>query len=80
MKTIIIENGIKPALQVTESTAPMFFHGEVRSYASLDTQQVKDYSKFSMRAFDAEAKYARHDAQFPLDLQEAYKMGEELSR
>ena len=74
------ENGIKPALAVTESTAPMFFHGEVKSYASLDTLQVRDYSKYAMGAFDAKAKQARHDRQFPLDLQECFKMGEALSK
>lgn len=74
------ENGIKPALAVTESTAPMFFHGEVKSYASLDTLQVADYSKFAMGAFDPEAKQERHNIQFPIDLQECFKMGEELSK
>ena len=74
------ENGIKPTLAVTESTAPMFFHGKVMSYASLDTLQVKDYSKYSMGAFDEAAKKERHDKQFPIDLQECFNMGAELSR
>ena len=74
------ENGIKPALAVTESTAPMFFHGKTESYASLDTLQVRDYSKFAMGAFDPEAKQRRHDTQFPVDLQECFKMGERLSK
>lgn len=74
------ENGIKPSLAVTEGTAPMFFHGDVKSYASLDTLQVRDYGKFSMGAFDEEAKKARHEAQFPVDLEECYKMGVELSK
>ena len=74
------ENGIKPTLAVTESTAPMFFHGRVESYASLDTLQVKDYSKFAMGAFDPEAKKQRHEEQFPIDLQECFKMGERLSK
>ena len=73
------ENGIKPNLAVTESTAPMFFKGKVKSYASLDTLQVKDYSKFAMGAFSEEAKKERHDKQFPVDLQECFKMGKELS-
>ena len=74
------ENGIKPTLAVTESTAPMFFHGKAESYASLDMLQVKDYSKFAMGAFDEEAKKKRHDEQFPVDLQECFKMGERLSK
>ena len=74
------EHGIKLTLAVTESTAPMFFHGKVESYASLDTLQVKDYSKFAMGAFDPEAKKQRHNEQFPIDLQECFKMGERLSK
>ena len=74
------ETGIKPSLVVTESTAPMFFHGKTASYASLDTLQVRDYSKFSMGAFDENAKKERHDSQFPIDLQECFKLGAELSK
>ena len=74
------ENGIKPSLAVTESTAPMFFHGKVKSYAALDTLQVKDYSKFSMGAFDEEAKKKHREEQFPADLAACFKMGAELSR
>ena len=74
------EKGIKPALSVTESTAPMFFKGKTESYVSLDTLQVKDYSKFAMRAFDPEEKRQHHNEQFPIDLQECFKMGERLSQ
>ena len=74
------ENGIKPTLAVMESTAPMFFKGKVRSYASLDTLQVKDYSRYAMGAFDEGAKKQRHETQFPMDLRECYQMGVELSQ
>ena len=74
------ENGIKPSLAITESTAPMFFHGKVESYASLDTLQVNDYSKYSMGAFDEEAKKKRREEQFPTDLAECFKLGAELSK
>ena len=74
------ENGLKPVLAVTENTAPMFFHGEVRSYAALDTLQVKDYSKYSMGAFSEEAKKQHHDVQFPIDMQECFRMGADLSK
>ena len=73
------ERGIKPSLAATENTAPMFFHGEVRSYAALDTLQVRDYSKYAMGAFDEEAKRVRHETQFPLDLAACFAMGRELS-
>ena len=74
------ETGIKPSLAATESTAAMFFHGDVKSYASLDTLQVRDYSKFAMRAFNEAAKKERHDRQFPIDLQECFNMGKDLSK
>ena len=48
------------------------------SYASLDTLQVNDYSKFAMSAFDKTAKKARHDKQFPKDLQKAFDLGKRL--
>lgn len=74
------ENDVKPALAITESWAPIFFKGQVKSYSSLDTLQVMDYSKYAMGAFDESAKRAHHDEQFPVDLQECFKMGEELSK
>ena len=74
------ESMVKPALQGTEGFAPLFFHGKVTSYAALDTLQVKDYSKYAMGAFDPQAKQARHDEQFPHDLEACFKMGKELGR
>jgi multimeric flavodoxin WrbA len=55
-------------------------NGEVRIYASCDTLQVSDYSKYNMAAFDESHKCKVHEEQFPLDLQEAYKLGAELSK
>lgn len=74
------ESNMHPALQMTEGMMGMLLRGTVRSYASSDTVQVSDYSKYSMSAFSAEAKKAHHEEQFPLDLQEAFKMGEEMNQ
>ena len=57
-----------------------FLGGKVMTYASCDTVQVADYSKYDMSAFSEEAKKAHHDQQFPLDLQAAFNMGVELSK
>ncbi len=74
------EKNLRPVLQVTESTSGMFFKGQVKSYASCDTLQVKDYSKYSMGAFDEEAKKKHREEQFPADLEECYQLGAELSK
>ncbi len=54
-------------------------NGKVMVYASCDTLQVKDYSKFSMAGFNEEHKKTVHEQQFPMDLEEAFKMGAALS-
>ena len=51
-----------------------------RTYAACDTLQVKDYSKYNMGMFNEEHKKQVREKQFPVDLEEAYKMGVELSR
>ena len=74
------ETAIRPTIAELESTASIFFHGKTESYASLDTLQVKDYSKYSMGLFDEAAKKKRREEQFPADLAECFKLGAELSR
>ena len=56
------------------------FKGRVMSHAALDTLQVTDYAKYAMGAFDAAAKQARHDEQFPRDLKACFDMGKEPSQ
>ena len=74
------ETGMRPALQNMEMVFKMILKCDVRSYAALDTTQVSDYSKFAMGAWDPEAKKAQRESQFPVDLQEAFKMGAEMSQ
>jgi multimeric flavodoxin WrbA len=63
-----------------EHSLVRLLNGEVRSLASCDTLQVPDYSKYNMTAFSEEHKRKVHDEVFPQDLQNAYKLGAELSR
>ncbi len=74
------ETTMKPALAATEGAFGMILHGEVRTLASCDTVQVSDYDKFDMGFFSGEAKKAHHDAQFPTDLENAYKLGQQLGK
>ena len=68
--------------QGLESSANIFnmLNGEVRIYPVLNTVQVKDYSKYSMSAFDGDAKKAYRKEHFPADLENAFKIGAELSK
>ena len=50
----------------------------VEVYASCDTLQVSDYSKYSMAGFNENHKKDMRQKQFPKDLKEAYLMGERL--
>ena len=54
-------------------------NGTVEVCTCCDTLQVKDYSKFSMASFDEEHKKEMREKQFPLDLEEAFRMGARLS-
>ena len=74
------DNHLRPYLDNVEGLFKMGLHGNVRSYAAYDTWQVKDYSKYDMGYFDGDAKKARHDVQFPLDMKECFKMGAEMSK
>lgn len=74
------EENMRPALQPTEYFYGLLLHGKIRSTASCDTLQVSEYSKFDMSGFDESDKKAHHDKQFPLDLEEAYKLGAEVSK
>lgn len=53
-------------------------NGSVEVYASCDTLQVSDYSKYNMAGFNENHKKDMRQKQFPKDLKEAYLMGERL--
>ncbi|MGI6721861.1 MAG: flavodoxin family protein [Anaerovoracaceae bacterium] len=74
------EQNMRPYLANVEGLFKMALHGEVRSYASCDTLQVKDYSKYDMALFNEESKRAHREEQFPIDLKKCCEMGAELSK
>lgn len=72
-----VETLIKPMAKNMEGLF-RFLNGTVKTYLSCNTTQVADYSKYSMAGFDPQVKKEVHEKQFPIDLEEAYKMGREL--
>lgn len=55
-------------------------NGNVEVYTACDTLQVNDYSKFNMASFSEEHKKEMREKQFPVDLEEAFRLGERLAR
>jgi putative NADPH-quinone reductase len=51
------------------------FVGPTKFMICGDTLQVEDYNKYNWTIFDPERKKARHEAEFPLKLKEAYNLG-----
>ena len=74
------EQNLRPYLSGVEGLFKMALHGETVSYAACDTWQIKDYSRYDMGFFNEEAKLAHREAQFPIDLREAFHMGETLGK
>ena len=54
------------------------FIGPTKVLVSGETLQVKDYSKYNMAGFDEDHKKEMREKQFPLDLENAFRMGEKL--
>jgi len=87
---VVLMIGI-PVLQIMTSNAPegMYrglvenyqqvlsrFVGPTEIFVSGDTLQLKDYGKTDWPwYFDAEAKYRRHETEFPKECQRAYELG-----
>ena len=53
-------------------------NGTILSYESFNTLQFKDYSKYHTAVFDEKIKKERHETQFPIDLENAFKLGKEI--
>lgn len=54
------------------------FVGPTKVMVCGNTLQVEDYTQYNWTYFDPEQKKAHHEAEFPLKLQEAYKLGAQL--
>ena len=74
------ENNLRPYLSNVEGLFQMALHGEIFSYASCDTLQVNDYSRYDMGFFNEAAKREHHDEQFPVDMKACYKLAEQISK
>ena len=57
-----------------------FLNGDVRIVPACDTLQVKDYSKYEMRSFSEEHKKKIHEEEFPMILEQAFKIGSKTER
>lgn len=55
-------------------------NGNVEVYAACDTLQVNDYSKFNMAGFSEKHKKEMREKHLPIDLEEAFRLGERLAR
>lgn len=55
------------------------FVGPTEVFVSGETQQVKDYSKFSWTMFDGEQRYERREKVFPQELKAVFKKGASLA-
>ena len=55
------------------------FFGNCTTLLSTNTMQVKDYSRYHLGAFDANAKKLRHETVFPQDCQKAFDLGVQLA-
>ena len=67
----------KKAKEIAQSFKAL--NGSVEVYACCDTLQVRDYSRYNMAGFNEGHKREMREKQFPLDLEEAFRMGAELS-
>ena len=74
------QQNLRPYIENIENLFSFGLHGKVVNYASCDTLQVKDYSKYDMGMFSEEAKKIHHEEQFPFDMKRCYDMGVELSK
>lgn len=74
------EAAMRPALAPVEAGFKHLLKGEVLTYASCDTFQVPDYSKYNMAMFDPAHKAEVHRTQFPQDLQAAFALGKKLAQ
>ena len=55
-------------------------NGSPRKGWNTDTLQAKDYSRYHLGRFGAEAKRLRHETVFPQDCQKAFELGVRLGQ
>ena len=72
------EIGYPVIFQRYENWMKLFF-GHCETLLSTDTLQAKDYSRYHLGLWDADAKRQRHETVFPQDCQKAYELGVKLA-
>ena len=55
------------------------FFGHCETLLSTETLQAKDYSRYHLGGFDADARHLRHETVFPQDCQKAFDLGIRLA-
>ena len=71
------EKGYKPMLDQKIQLLHRL-NGKILSYEIFNTLQFKDYSKYHTAVFDEKIKKERHETQFPIYLENAFKLGKEI--
>ena len=74
------EKIMRPTFAPIETGYQHLLRGQVDTYASCDTLQVTDYSKYNMDMFDPAHKAQVHQTQFPQDLKQAFSLGNKLAQ
>ena len=69
--------GYSALFQRYENWMKLYF-GHCETLLATDTMQVKDYSRYHLAGFDAEAKQLRHETVFPEDCRKAWELGRRL--
>ena len=69
--------GYSALFQRYENWMKLYF-GHCETLLATDTMQVRDYSRYHLAGFDAEAKQLRHETVFPEDCRKAYALGRRL--
>ena len=69
--------GYSALFQRYENWMKLYF-GHCETLLATDTMQVRDYSRYHLAGFDAEAKQLRHETVFPEDCRKAYELGRRL--
>ena len=77
-ESIFGQIGYDRLFQRYEEWMKLYF-GHCETLLSTDTMQVKDYSRYHLGMFDAEAKRLRHETVFPEDGRKAYEIGVKLT-
>ena len=76
-ESLFDQMGYRALFQRYENWMKHYF-GHCETLLSTDTMQVKDYSRYHLGRFDAEAKRIRHETAFPQECQKAFELGVRL--